>query len=199
MIQENGLYPGGVSGHATNSISLKALPFADAILDSEYPMKDPINVYPSERMIALSCPHNFGVNISHLGFMNPAWAAMHDAGMGGAQGSIFWTSEFRHWGISREDVQFIPYWRNGQVVKELTKGLIVSLWKRPSAVALAVMNHGPDPAGQERRAGPASVSIWRRWACPRGWAGAPAGGQVAQRSSQPPLSRPLEVGARPAA
>ena len=31
-------------------------------------------------MIALSCPHNFGVNISHLGFMNPDWAAMHDAG-----------------------------------------------------------------------------------------------------------------------
>ena len=46
MIQENGLYPGGVSGHSTNSISLKALPFADAILDSEYPMKDPIERLP---------------------------------------------------------------------------------------------------------------------------------------------------------
>ena len=150
MIQENGLYPGGISGHSTNSISLKALPFADAILDSEYPMKDPINVYPSDRMIALSCPHNFGVNISHLGFMNPTWAAMHDAGMGGAGDSIFWTGEFRHWGISREDVQFIPYWRNAHVVKECAQGSIVSLWKRPTSVALAVMNHGPDPEGQEQ-------------------------------------------------
>ena len=149
MIQENNLYPGGVSGHATNSISLKALPFADAILDSEYPMTDPIDVYPSDRMIALSCPHNFGVNISHLGFMNPAWAAMHDAGEGGG-GGVFWTPEFRHWGISREDVQFIPYWRNRHVVKESTKGLIVSLWKRPNSVALAVMNHGPDPEGKEQ-------------------------------------------------
>jgi len=101
-------------------------------------------------MIALSCPHNFGVNISHLGFMNPTWAAMHDAGMGGAGDSIFWTGEFRHWGISREDVQFIPYWRNAHVVKECAQGSIVSLWKRPTSVALAVMNHGPDPEGQEQ-------------------------------------------------
>ena len=26
-------------------------------------MRDPISTYPSDRMIALSCPHSFGVNI----------------------------------------------------------------------------------------------------------------------------------------
>jgi len=33
LAQENDLYPGAISGHATNSICLKALPFADAVLD----------------------------------------------------------------------------------------------------------------------------------------------------------------------
>ena len=71
LMAENGLYPGGVSGHATHSIALRALPWTDAILDSEYAMTDPITVYTKDAMIAMSCPHNFGVNISHLGYMNP--------------------------------------------------------------------------------------------------------------------------------
>ncbi len=149
LMQETGQYPGGVSGHATNSICLKALPFADSILDSEYPMLDPISVYPSDRMIAMSCSHNFGVNISHLGFMNPNWPAMHDAVMGGG-GGVFNHQAFKHWGISRPDVEFIPYWRNGHVVKELTPGLLLSMWKRPGSVAMAVCNYGPDEAGKEQ-------------------------------------------------
>ena len=150
LMQETGQYPGGVSGHATNSICLKALPFADSILDSEYPMLDPISVYPSDRMIAMSFSHNFGVNISHLGFMNPTWPAMHDAVMGGLQGSIFNHQAFKHWGISRPDVEFIPYWRNQQVVTEITPGIIVSMWKRPGSVAMAVCNYGPDEEGKEK-------------------------------------------------
>jgi hypothetical protein len=149
LMQETGQYPGGVSGHATNSICLKALPFADSVLDSEYPMKDPISVYPSDRMIAMSCSHNFGVNISHLGFMNPNWPAMHDAVMGGG-GGVFNHQAFRHWGISRPDAEFIPYWRNQHVVREVGDGLFVSLWKRPGSVALAVLNYGPDPEGKEK-------------------------------------------------
>jgi len=149
LMQETGQYPGGVSGHATNSICLKALPFADSILDSEYPMLDPISVYPSDRMIAMSCSHNFGVNISHLGFMNPTWPSMHDAVMGGG-GGVFNHQAFKHWGISRPDVEFIPYWRNAHVVKELTPGLILSLWKRPGSAVLAVCNYGPDDAGKEQ-------------------------------------------------
>ena len=149
MIHDNGCYPGAVSGHATNSISLKALPFADSILDSEYPMKDPISVYPSDRMIAMSCPHSYGVNISHLGFMNPNWPAMHDAVMGGGHGGVFWAPAFRRWGISRDDVEFIPYWRNGHAVKALTDGVLVSLWKRPGSAVMAAINYGPDPEGKE--------------------------------------------------
>ena len=113
-------------------------------------MKDPISVYPSDRMIAGSCSHNFGVSISHLGFMNPNWPAMHDAVMGGGQGSIFNHQAFKHWGISRPDVEFVPYWRNQHVVKELTPGVLVSLWKRPGSVALAFCNYGPDEEGRER-------------------------------------------------
>lgn len=150
LMQETGQYPGGVSGHATNSICLKALPFADSILDSEYPMLDPISVYPSDRMIAMSCPHAFGVNISHLGFMNPTWPSMHDAVMGGLQGSIFNHQAFKHWGISRPDIEFIPYWRNSHVVKELTPGLLLSLWRRPGSAVLAVCNYGPDEGGKEK-------------------------------------------------
>ncbi len=149
LMQETGQYPGGVSGHATNSICLKALPFADSILDSEYPMLDPISVYPSDRMIAGSCSHNFGVNISHLGFMNPTWPSMHDAVMGGG-GGVFNERAFKHWGISRPDVEFIPYWRNSHVVKELTPGLLLSMWKRPGSIAMAVCNYGPDEAGKEQ-------------------------------------------------
>ncbi|MBM4034683.1 MAG: hypothetical protein FJ291_23310 [Planctomycetes bacterium] len=148
LMQETGQYPGGVSGHATNSICLKALPFADSILDSEYPMLDPISVYPSDRMIAGSCSHNFGVNISHLGFMNPTWPSMHDAVMGGG-GGVFNHQAFKHWGISRADVEFIPYWRNWHV-GNLTPGLIVSMWKRPGSAVLAVCNYGPDEAGKEQ-------------------------------------------------
>jgi len=149
LMQETGQYPGGVSGHATNSLALRALPFADSILDSEYPMRDPISVYPSDRMIALSCPHSLGVNISHLGFMNPNWPAMHDAVMGG-DGGVFNRPDFRHWGISGDDVQFIPYWRNQRVVRGLADGVFVSLWKRPGSVAMAFCNYGPDEDGKEQ-------------------------------------------------
>ncbi len=153
MMQENGLYPGGVSGHATHSFSLKMLPFTDAILDSEYPMADAIDVYPSDAMIALSCPHTFGVNIQHHGnFMNPTWPLMHDAAGGDYRGSVLAYPEFKQWGMGRGDIAFIPYWRNQAVVKESAPGLIASLWKRPGkagSAIIAVMNLGPDPDGSE--------------------------------------------------
>jgi hypothetical protein len=149
LAQENDLYPGAVSGHATNSICLRALPFADAILDSEYPMQDPITVYPPDRMIAGSYAETFGVKIDHLGFMNPHWAAMHDSGMGGG-GGMLTTPEFRHFGITREDVKFVPYWRNGSVVRNIAPGLKTSIWRRPGAAIIAVMNYGLDPEGQEK-------------------------------------------------
>ncbi len=149
MMQENNLYPGGVSGHSTNAISLKALPFADSIVDSEFPMVDPITVYPANRMIAFSCPHNFGTHITHLGYMNNNWSVMHDSGAC-AGGGIFYHPEFRHFGISRDDIDFVPYWRNERVVKNIGDGLIASIWTRPGAAIIAVMNYGLDPAGQEK-------------------------------------------------
>lgn len=149
IMAENGLYPGGVSGHATNSIALRALPWTDAILDSEYPMKDPITVYPMDRMIAQSCPHSFGVNINHLGFMNPAWASLHDAGEGDS-GIPFNTEPFRHFGIAANDVVFLPYWRNSDVVKPADSGVLASVWKRPGKAVIQVLNYGLDPEGQEK-------------------------------------------------
>lgn len=150
LMEDNGIFPYGISGHATNTIPLIALPFSDAILDSEFPMKDPITVFPSDRMIALSCPENFGCNINHLGFMNPAWAAMHDAGMGGGHGSVFDGAKWRNWGIEREDVTFIPYWRNRHVVRRIGDGLLCSLWDRPGSVILGIMNYGLDKEGFEQ-------------------------------------------------
>ena len=149
LMQETDLYPGAVSGHATHSICLRALPWADAILDSEYPMKDPITVYTKDSMIAMSCPHSFGVKIDHLGFMNPNWAALHDAGMGGS-GGVFNDPEFRHFGIAASDVQFVPYWRNETVVKKVAPGLLASVWKRPGKALVEVMNYGPDAEGKEQ-------------------------------------------------
>lgn len=149
IMAENGLYPGGVSGHATHSIALLALPWTDAILDSEYPMTDPITVYTKDSMIAMSCPHNFGVNISHLGFMNPAWSSLHDASEGGS-GIPFTSEPFRHFGIAADDVVFLPYWRNGDVVKPADAGVLASVWKRPGKAVIQVLNYGLDPAGQEK-------------------------------------------------
>jgi hypothetical protein len=149
LMQEHGLYPGGVSGHATNSICLRALPFADAILDSEYPMPDPISTYPADRMIAMSCPHAFGVKIDHLGFMNPAWAALHDAGMGDSGGALL-SPGIRHFGIVRDDIVFVPYWRNQKLVRGLAPGVLASLWTRPGGALVEVLNYGPDAAGAER-------------------------------------------------
>ena len=170
MMQENGQYPGGVSGHSTNGICLRALPFTDSILDSEYPMKDPISVYPSERMIAGSCPHTYGVNISHLGFMNPNWPAMHDAVMGGGRSGVFWHPDFLHWGIGRE-VEFVPYWRNSKVVRDLTPGVFVSLWRRPGSAVLGLCNYGPDAEGQEK-ARPVRLTLdLQALGVPRGAAG----------------------------
>ncbi len=148
LMQEHDLYPGGVSGHATHSICLRALPWTDAILDSEYPMQDPITVYPSDAMIAMSCPHAFGVNISHLGFMHPDWAALHDAGMGGS-GFPFNSAAFRHFGIAAADVQFVPYWRNQAIVKQSAPGILASIWKRPGKAIVQVLNHEAAPEGEE--------------------------------------------------
>ncbi len=159
MMQENDLYPGGVSGHATNGFSLKMFPFADCMLDAEYPMRDAIDVFTREAMIALRCPHTFGVNVQHLqNFMNPHWANLHDGVVAGTGSSLFDRPAIRHWGISRTDVEFIPYWRNQAVVREIAPGLIASLWRRPAAAGsgqtgsalIMIMNHGPDAAGAER-------------------------------------------------
>ena len=144
IMAENDLYPGGVSGHATHSIPLRAIPFTDAILDSEYPMKDPITVYSKDAMIAMSCPHNFGVNIQHLHFMNPAWSSLHDSA------GVFNTEPFRHFGIAADDVEFLAYWRNGNVIKPADPGILASAWKRPGKVVIQVLNYGLDPADAQK-------------------------------------------------
>ena len=152
LMQENGVYPTGVSCHATNAFCLKALPFVDAVLDSEYPAEDYIDTYPQERMIAMSVPHNFGVGINHL--MLPArWAAMHDASDQGASAykkSTFDNPAMKHWGITLDDVEFIPYWRNEHVVNHVGDGLIASLWKRPQSLLIGVCNYGSDKDGAEQ-------------------------------------------------
>lgn len=154
MMQENGVYPTGVSGHATNAFCLKALPWFDAMLDSEYPMKDPVAVYTPERMIAMSCPHAFGSGINHLGQMDARWAAMHDASPSGAseyRHQTFDNPAFQHWGVTFDDVQFVPYWRNDDYVRRVQPGVFASLWKRPHSVVVGVINYGPDAAGFEKK------------------------------------------------
>lgn len=154
MMIENGVYPPGISGHATNAFCLKALPWFDAMLDSEYPMRDSVDVYPSDRMIAMSCPHNFGVGINHLGNMNARWAALHDASLSGASAfrkRAFDHPAFKHWGITFDDLEFIPYWRNDNHVRRIAPGLLASIWKRPHSLILGVINYGPDPKGFEER------------------------------------------------
>ncbi|MFW5915364.1 MAG: glycoside hydrolase domain-containing protein, partial [Planctomycetota bacterium] len=133
MMQENGVYPTGVTGHATNAFCLKALPYFDAMLDAEYPAENPINTFSSERMIAMSVPHAFGSGINHLGQgMNLRWAALHDASPSGAstfRKITFDNPALKHWGITLDDVEFIPYWRNENVVRDIGEGLLASIWK----------------------------------------------------------------------
>lgn len=149
LTQEYDLYPGAVSGHATHSMPLRAFPWSDAWLDAEYPIKDAATVYTKDSMIAMSCPHNFGVNISHHGHMDPRWPTLFDAGMGGS-GGLFGHPAFRHFGITAEDVEFLGFWRNGKVVQPADEGLLVSVWKRPGKVVLQAFNYGLDPEGLEK-------------------------------------------------
>ena len=94
----------------------------------------------------------FRSNVQHLAnFMNPTWPMMHDAACGDYRGMLLGYPEFKQWGMGRADVEFIPYWRNQAVVKQIGPGLIASLWKRPGnsgSAVVAVMNYGPDPQGQ---------------------------------------------------
>jgi hypothetical protein len=149
LMQEHDLYPGAVSGHATHSMPLRAFPWCDAWLDAEYPIKDASTVYTLDSMIVMSVPHNFGVNISHHGHMDPRWASLFDAGMGGG-GGCFNTPGFRHFGIAATDVEYLGFWRNGKIVQPADKGLLVSAWKRPGKVMLQAFNYGLDPEGQEK-------------------------------------------------
>ncbi len=150
LMQEHDLYPGGVSGHATHSMPLRAFPWSDAWLDAEYPIKDAATVYTIDSMIAMSCPHNFGVNINHHGHMDPRWPALFDAGMGGGQGSLFNTPPFRHFGITASDVEFLGFWRNAKIIRPTDDGLLASAWKRPGKIMLQLFNYGLDPEGQEK-------------------------------------------------
>jgi len=155
MMQEHGIYPTGVTTHATNAFCLKALPFMDAVLDAEYPAKNPIDTYSSERMIAMSVPHAFGTGINHLVLgMNMRWAAMHDASPSGA--STFRQQTFdhptlHHWGITQDDVTFIPYWRNEHVVGDIGDGLLATIWERPHTILVGVMNHGKQGAHDDEK------------------------------------------------
>ncbi len=149
LMQEYDLYPGAVSGHATHSMPLRAMPWTDSMLDAEYPIKDAVTVYTKDAMIAMSCPHNFGVKIDHHGHMDPRWPTMFDAGMGGSGGQ-FNASGFRHFGITSDDVTFLAFWRNEKAVKPADKGILVSAWKRPGKVMLQVFNYGLDAEGQEK-------------------------------------------------
>ncbi len=149
LMQEYDFYPGGVSGHATHSIPLRAMPWTDSMLDAEYPIKDAVTVYTKDSMIAMSVPHNFGVKIDHHGHMDPRWPTMFDAGMGGGGGQ-FNTPAFRHFGIAADDVEFLGFWRNGEIIKPADKGVLVSAWKRPGKLMLQVFNYGLDPEGQEK-------------------------------------------------
>jgi hypothetical protein len=74
---------------------------------------------------------------------------MFDAGMGGSGGQ-FNTPGFRHFGIAADDVEFLAFWRNGEIVKPADKGILVSAWKRPGKVMLQVFNYGLDPEGEEK-------------------------------------------------
>lgn len=149
LMQEHDLYPGAVSGHATHSMPLRAMPWCDSQLDAEYPIRDACTVYPIDAMIAMSVPHTFGVNIVHHGHMDYRWASMFDSSKG-ASAFPFNAPAFRHFGIAADDVEFLGFWRNGEVVKPDDPGLLVSAWKRPGKVVLQLFNYGLDPEGGEQ-------------------------------------------------
>jgi hypothetical protein len=81
--------------------------------------------------------------------MDPRWPTLFDAGMGGS-GGLFNTTGFRHFGIAADDVEFLGFWRNGNIIQPADKGLLVSAWKRPGKIMLQLFNYGLDPEGQEK-------------------------------------------------
>jgi hypothetical protein len=151
---KHGLNPGAVGSHSTHAYVFPTLPWIDAVLDGERDInldasdKDWIDDYPSERMRALSCPHNWGVGICWMGNFTTA-DKRKAAAAKTAQGEyIFmhdsWINPYIHpayqlermpkpildWGMNRTDVTYHPYWRNPFATTK-DKDVFVSLWQIP--------------------------------------------------------------------
>ena len=128
------------------------------------------------------------MNISHLGFMHPDWAAIHDSGVGGS-GYPFNSQEFRHFGIAADDVRFIPYWRSQPMVKLADPGVLASIWTRPGKAVVQVLNYGPDPDGQGKTRSARMTLNLRALGVPAGVTPRiremlPNGGRIARHSKQ---------------
>jgi len=154
MLQENDLYPGGVSGHETAQLHPEDVPLCRLRPRfGKYPMQDSIDVYPSDAMIALPA-RRASVPISSITALHESYLACdarrcrrrlsrRGAGLPGVQA----VGHFPH----RRAVSF-HIGATRAVVKSITPGLIASLWKRPGkagSAIIAIMNYGPNPDGSE--------------------------------------------------
>jgi len=157
LMTDHKLTPGAQVSHATNDYLLVACPWMDAILDGEYHIlkdesaMDWVDGYPVERMRAMSCAHNFGTVISWMnliqitdpkrkaaayrGFVE--YPRLYDSWKGSG---VTYPQSVLDWGLNDKDIEYIPFWRN-RYVKCDDADALVSMWRLPDRVLLAVFNY----------------------------------------------------------
>ncbi|MGD0089189.1 MAG: glycoside hydrolase domain-containing protein [Planctomycetota bacterium] len=158
LMYDHGLTPGSNVSHATNSFPLAAFPWMDAVLDGEWAEitdatpRDWVDFYPVQRMRPMALAENFGTLISWMslfhvsdkerekklfrGFMD--YQRLHDTWTG--QDGRFPPQAVLDFGLNDERLQYVPYWRNKELLSD-DKDLLVSQWRLPGRVLLLVFNN----------------------------------------------------------
>lgn len=161
---KQGLNPGCTGTHSTQAYIYPCIPWISAILDGERDWNldasdmDWIDYYPTERMRALSCPHNWGVGINWMANFSSSdpnkilaakraqaeYVWMHDSWcnptMTPNYDVLFMPDRILDWGLNAENATYVPYWRNVGA-KSGDPNVFVSVWKMNGRVLIGVFNY----------------------------------------------------------
>lgn len=165
LAEKHNLTPGAVGVHSTNAYVMVALPWNDAVLDGERiwnlgtsPL-DWVDNMPTERMRALSIPHNWGLAVGWMSVftdkdkekikaakvVQAEYVWLHDMWRNPylQPGPRVMPEAVLDWGLNEPSVIYHPYWRN-EFVKTDNPDILVSMWQLPDRVVLGVYNYNRD-------------------------------------------------------
>ncbi len=155
MMNDRGCMPRGFTGHSSNDYPMMLLPWMEVLLDGEFNHVGPgtpfewIDGITAARLRSMCIPGTWGTPFDwlikiHAGPEWPegyrqadsawGWLRLHDNWFGRPD-YAYWA-----WGLGREDVQFLPYWRSSEVAKANDPRLKASLWRHGDGVMAMVYN-----------------------------------------------------------